>query len=66
MLETAGVVENDSQIVGWPLPRTSGLALRKDADRPRVVLEIEVLPVAQAELPIARPRAAPVPALEIT
>ena len=58
VLETAGVIANDKLIALWPMPRDGGLPLRKDPARPRVEVEIEVLPVAQAELPIARaPRA---------
>lgn len=47
VLEKAGVVKNDALIVGWPLP-VDGLPLRKDAARPRVVVEL----VAVAEMPL--------------
>ena len=49
-LEKAKVVENDRQIVGWPMPRDGGLPLRKDAKRPRIELVVHEWKGAQQEL----------------
>lgn len=63
LLQTAGVIGNDRQIQGWPLPADGRLPLRKDPQNPRV--EIVITPIAVVlELPLdlAPPTAAPPPA----
>jgi len=48
VLQTAGVVANDRQIQGWPMPTDGALPLRLDPARPRV--ELVITPLAPEEL----------------
>ena len=52
VLQTAGVVANDRQIVGWPMPSDGSLPLRIDRERPRIELVIHVLADDAIQIPL--------------